>query len=174
MPLFTVFGILSDKIGRKWIIMSGCLFAVLSYLPIYHAMHDAAGNNVETFTSSKAKATGATVLTAMTKDPTGKLVPAKEAPNPDTKKLVFLVWLQMVWVSHGLRSNCGLSCGSVSGKDQIHVTIVAVPHWQRRVWRLAAADWHLGERQYGPYLRGTVVPHGCSRIDVYRGINPVA
>jgi MFS family permease len=98
MPLFTVFGILSDKIGRKWIIMFGCLFAVLSYLPIYHAMHDAAGNNVETFTSSKAKATGATVLTAMTKDPTGKLVPAKEAPNPDTKKLVFLVWLQMVWV----------------------------------------------------------------------------
>ena len=98
MPLFTVFGVLSDKIGRKWIIMLGCLFAVLSYLPIYHGMHDAAGNNVETFTSSKAKATGATVLTAMTKDPTGKLVPAKEASNPDTKKLVFLVWLQMIWV----------------------------------------------------------------------------
>ncbi|MBZ5533351.1 MAG: MHS family MFS transporter [Acidobacteriia bacterium] len=98
MPLFTVFGVLSDKIGRKWIMMLGCLFAVISYLPIYHAMHDAAGNNVTTFTSSKAKATGATVLTAMTVDATGKPVPAKEAANPDTKKLIFLVWLQMIWV----------------------------------------------------------------------------
>lgn len=98
MPLFTVFGVLSDKIGRKWIMMLGCLFAVISYLPIYHAMHDAAGNNVTTFTSSKAKGTGATVLTSMTVDATGKTVPAKEAPNPDTKKLIFLVWLQMIWV----------------------------------------------------------------------------
>jgi MFS family permease len=99
MPLFTIFGALSDKIGRKWIMMLGCLLAVCSYYPIYHAMHDAAGNNVATFTASKAKATGATVLTAMTTDPaTGKLVPAKEATNPDTKKLIFLVWVQLIWV----------------------------------------------------------------------------
>jgi MFS family permease len=99
MPLFTVFGMLSDKIGRKWIMMLGCLLAVVTYVPIYHAMHDAAGNNVVTFTSSKAKATGATVLTAMTIDPaTGKQVPAKEAPNPNTKLLILLVWIQMIYV----------------------------------------------------------------------------
>jgi MFS family permease len=99
MPFFTVFGALSDKIGRKWIMMAGCLLAVLSYLPIYHSMHDAAGTNVETFRSAKAKATGATVLTPLTKDPTtGQLVPTKEATNPDTRKLIFLIWIQVIWV----------------------------------------------------------------------------
>ncbi|HSM86263.1 MAG TPA: MFS transporter [Candidatus Limnocylindrales bacterium] len=98
MPFFTIFGALSDKIGRKWIMMLGCLLAVVSYIPIYHAMHDAAGNNVTTFTSATAKATGATTLTAMTVDEAGKTVPAKEAANPDTKKLIFLIWIQMIWV----------------------------------------------------------------------------
>jgi MFS family permease len=37
-PLFIVFGQLSDKIGRKWIIMAGLLLAVLSYRPIYQQM----------------------------------------------------------------------------------------------------------------------------------------
>src|SRR5436853_2915235 len=32
MPLFTVFGTLSDRIGRKGIMMVGCLIAVLTYL----------------------------------------------------------------------------------------------------------------------------------------------
>lgn len=34
-PFFIVFGILSDKIGRKPIIMGGCLLAALTYFPIY-------------------------------------------------------------------------------------------------------------------------------------------
>ena len=37
-PFFIVFGALSDRIGRKGIMMSGCLIAALSYLPIYYAM----------------------------------------------------------------------------------------------------------------------------------------
>ena len=99
MPFFTVFGWLSDKIGRKGIMMAGCLLAVITYIPLYHAMHDAAGTQVETFKSAKAKATGATVLTPLTRDPaTGQLVPAKEAKNPDTRKLSFLIWIQLIWV----------------------------------------------------------------------------
>jgi MFS family permease len=41
-PFFVVFGALSDRIGRKKIIMTGCLLAALSYIPIYHAMAAAA------------------------------------------------------------------------------------------------------------------------------------
>jgi MFS family permease len=42
-PFFVVFGSLSDRIGRKKIIMAGCLLAALTYIPIYHAMTAAAG-----------------------------------------------------------------------------------------------------------------------------------
>jgi len=41
-PFFIVFGALSDKIGRKWIIMAGCLIAALTYFPIFHALTKAA------------------------------------------------------------------------------------------------------------------------------------
>jgi MFS family permease len=37
-PLFIVFGKLSDRIGRKRIILGGCLLAALTYLPIYMGM----------------------------------------------------------------------------------------------------------------------------------------
>ena len=37
-PFFLVFGALSDRIGRKMIIMAGCLLAALTYVPIYQAM----------------------------------------------------------------------------------------------------------------------------------------
>jgi MFS family permease len=37
-PLFVFFGSLSDRIGRKKIMMAGNLIAALTYYPIYHAM----------------------------------------------------------------------------------------------------------------------------------------
>ncbi len=37
-PFFIVFGALSDKIGRKPIIMAGCLIAALTYFPIFKAL----------------------------------------------------------------------------------------------------------------------------------------
>lgn len=38
-PFFIVFGALSDRIGRKRIIMAGMLLAIVSYIPIYSTMH---------------------------------------------------------------------------------------------------------------------------------------
>ncbi len=37
-PFFVIFGVLSDKIGRKPIIMAGCLIAALTYFPIFSAL----------------------------------------------------------------------------------------------------------------------------------------
>src|SRR6266436_4458160 len=98
MPFFTLFGSLSDKIGRKWLMMAACLLAVVTYLPIYHAMQQAAGNNVVTVKSAKNKATGAIALTPLTTDANGALVPAKEAPNPNVPLLVLLVLIQVIYV----------------------------------------------------------------------------
>ena len=37
-PFFVIFGSLSDRIGRKGIIMAGCIIAALTYFPIFHAL----------------------------------------------------------------------------------------------------------------------------------------
>jgi len=41
-PFFIVFGALSDKIGRKWIIMAGLLLAAVTYFPIFRGITKAA------------------------------------------------------------------------------------------------------------------------------------
>ena len=98
MPFFTLVGALSDRIGRKKLMMAGCLLAVITYIPIYKAMERAAGNNVGTVKSGINKVTGATTLTPMTTDATGAQVPVKEATNPDTTMLVLLIFIQVLYV----------------------------------------------------------------------------
>jgi MFS family permease len=98
MPFFTVVGALSDRIGRKKLMMAGCLLGVLTYIPIYKAMERAAGNNVVTVTSTRDKVTGQIKLTAMTTGANGALLPAKEALNPNRTMLVLLVFIQVLYV----------------------------------------------------------------------------
>ncbi len=47
-PFFIFFGSLSDKIGRKWIILGGCLIAALTYFPIFSALTHYANPALET------------------------------------------------------------------------------------------------------------------------------
>jgi MFS family permease len=73
-PFFLFFGWLSDKIGRKIIILGGCLIAAVTYIPIYHAMYDAAN---------------------VTKDATGLITKS----DPNTLLLIGLVWIQVIYVT---------------------------------------------------------------------------
>ena len=106
MPFFTIFGALSDRIGRKKLMMAACLLAVVSYIPIYHGLRDAAGNHVDHTRSLKNKVTGEIKLTPMTAalDPVTQQpfpdswVPAKEATHPNQPMIIFLVWLQVILV----------------------------------------------------------------------------
>ena len=99
MPFFTVFGSISDKVGRKWLMMAACLLSIVTYIPIYKSMQVAAGNNINGLHSTRNKVTGAIALTPLTTDPaTGAQVPAKEAPAPNVPKLVLLVFLQVIYV----------------------------------------------------------------------------
>ncbi|MGB9989910.1 MFS transporter [Massilia sp. SM-13] len=47
-PFFIVFGALSDRIGRKWIILGGCLIAALTYFPIFQALTHYGNPQLET------------------------------------------------------------------------------------------------------------------------------
>jgi MFS family permease len=58
-PFFVVFGTLSDKIGRKPIIMAGCLLAALTYFPIFGALTKAANPDL-----AAAQAKNQVVVTA--------------------------------------------------------------------------------------------------------------
>jgi MFS family permease len=108
MPFFVLFGSLSDRLGRKKIMMAGCILAALSYWPIYRAMQSVAGSDVVTAISQKNAITGAISLTPQT-SVNGALQPAKEvltfasvsqlASNSTAWKLVLLVFIQVIFVT---------------------------------------------------------------------------
>ena len=58
-PFFIVFGAWSDKIGRKPIIMAGCLLAVVTYFPVFTALTKAANPDL-----AAAQAANKVVVTA--------------------------------------------------------------------------------------------------------------
>jgi len=62
-PFFVIFGALSDKIGRKPIIMAGCLLAILTYFPVFSALTKAANPDL-----AAAQAKNQVVVTADPKE----------------------------------------------------------------------------------------------------------
>ena len=109
MPFFVFFGWLSDRIGRKWIIMAGLLFAVITYLPIYKAMQSVAGSNVVTAGSEVNKVTGAEKLIPKSVDASGAAIDAPIVlpyttigdllANPTVWQMILLIFAQVFWVT---------------------------------------------------------------------------
>lgn len=54
-PFFIVFGWLSDKIGRKYIMLAGMLLAIICYRPIYRAMYNLSDLKQKTALISETK-----------------------------------------------------------------------------------------------------------------------
>jgi MFS family permease len=108
MPFFVFFGALSDRIGRKWIIMAGCLVAAISYIPLYRAMVAAVGTNVVTATSRPDPVTGAISLTPLSELDGVRQVAPKVLPytdigdllaSPVAWKLILLIFIQVIFVT---------------------------------------------------------------------------
>ena len=87
-PFFVVFGRLSDRIGRKPVILGGCLIAAISYLPIYNLMVQFAHPEGVLATTGKSagKFVGADGVTAT-------------VASPEFLPLIALVWIQVVFVT---------------------------------------------------------------------------
>jgi MFS family permease len=86
-PFFYFFGRLSDQIGRKRVILAGCLIAAISYFPIYNLMTQFA------HPQGVLATTGANA---------GKFVDAAgavTAAKPEIVPLIALVWIQVVFVT---------------------------------------------------------------------------
>jgi MFS family permease len=79
-PFFIVFGRLSDRVGRKPIILGGCLLAALSYYPIYNLMFTVADPVVNPKTDPAITSTFI-------------------SSNPNLVALIALVWIQVVFVT---------------------------------------------------------------------------
>jgi MFS family permease len=95
IPFFIFFGWLSDKIGRKKIMMAGCLLAVIFYLPIYQGMVHFAGNDVASIQSTPDKITGEPKLSPVTAD--GSAAP--NASSANVSMLILLVFIQLIFVT---------------------------------------------------------------------------
>jgi MFS family permease len=74
-PFFVFWGWLSDKVGRKPIILMGCLLAALTWFPLFHALTGAANPQLATATASAPVSVYADPFDcAFQFDPVGKTV----------------------------------------------------------------------------------------------------
>jgi MFS family permease len=94
-----VFGWLSDRIGRKKLMMWGCALAAVSYLPIYKLMQVAAGNNVVGVGSESNPVTGEIKLLPQALVDGQKVFLEGTAANPNVAALIGLVFIQVVFVT---------------------------------------------------------------------------
>src|SRR5205807_7739410 len=153
-PFFLVFGWLSDRIGRKLIILAGCLIAAITYLPIYQQMTEHAH---------------------VTKDATGLIT----AANPDTLIMVALVWIQVIYVTMVYGPIAAFLVEYFRAK--VRYTSLSIPYHFGNGWfggllpllftGLVGATFPEGSKSYVPFLTNFMGFPIQTNINL-RGFNP--
>jgi predicted MFS family arabinose efflux permease len=106
-PFFIVFGWLSDKIGRKPIILAGCLLAALTYFPIFKAITVAANPQLAHATASAPVTVVASPAECSFQfDPIGKAA-----------------FISGCDVAKSALANAGVSYGNAAGAGPAYVTV---------------------------------------------------
>ncbi len=108
-PFFVFFGWLSDKIGRKQIMMFGMLMAILLYRPIYEKMYQTVNlsNKTEQFSDQKMrgnflselKYSDGTIVRQKLSDDNQITIVDININDHDKWMLIFLVWIQVIFVT---------------------------------------------------------------------------
>ena len=120
-PFFIVFGWLSDKVGRKYIMMTGMLLAILFYRPIYKMMYSTTDVSykteiIEKTTQNTETTAGNNTITTISKTYTDGTSYFKKKTDINKKKesqssisitinssdewtLIFLVFIQVLFVT---------------------------------------------------------------------------
>ena len=96
MPLFVFFGWLSDRIGRKRIMMAGLGLSTIFTVPIFHGLVSAANTGVVRVDEAK-NAIGERTLTAF--DAAGQRVLPSTASDPNYVAMVLLIFCLMIFVT---------------------------------------------------------------------------
>jgi MFS family permease len=154
-PLFLFFGWLSDRVGRKPIILGGCALAAITYLPIYQAMY--ANANV-------------------TLDATGKIT----GSNPNVLPEAILVFIQVVYVTMVYGPIAAFLVEYFPAR--VRYTLLSIPYhlgngefggWLPTIFTGLVAATVVGQTGYIPFLgldlRG-LNPSGDPNGNIYAGL----
>ena len=136
-------GALSDRIGRKRLMMAGCLLAAISYIPIYQAMQRAAGSGVVTAISQRNRDRRDQPDAADMVD--GVLTPATEVlPFTDLRSALESVSLALI------ASSFCRSCGDDGLRPIAAYLVEAFP--ARIRYTAMSLPYHIGNGVFGGLL----------------------
>lgn len=143
MPFFVVFGALSDKIGRKKVMMAGNLIAAIFTYPIFKLIKSYGGEIVQS-----VDAAGKAVV-----DAAGK--PVMVAQNPNTFMIGFLIFILVIFVTMVYGPIAAFLVESFPAK--IRYTSVSLPY-------------HIGNGYFGGFLPLIATAVVASTGDIFAGL----
>ena len=117
-PFFVLFGWLSDRIGRKPIIMAGCALAALTYFPLFHALTAAANPAL-----ARAQAEAPVILVADPNLCSFQFDPIGRNKFDRTSCDIAASYLAKAGVSYETRSAPGANASVLIGRDRVAVPL---------------------------------------------------